>query len=170
MFDVFKVTSAALSATAKLLVLQLRGRGDEGDDEGAEPADDAPFIQQLGFAARPVISRTLRALGYPDGDDVHVLKVWDKTKVPASLSPGETVVFSAGDVSVRISLLQDGNITIEAGAAASQKVAHGGSSTVSHMHLAGTLIAGPYAVSGATAGTAAAIDPATCADKVKVTP
>jgi hypothetical protein len=101
----WKVTRAAFGAVSKLLELQLRGDGDEGDDDGATPADDAIFYQQLGVAVRPVVARTLRALGVEDGDEVAVLKLWDRASTPTDLEAGETRVYAAGAISVFLRLL-----------------------------------------------------------------
>ena len=84
MIERYKVTALAWSAAKKLLLAQLRGAGDEGSDGAAEPVDDAVVFQQLGVAVRPVIAATLRALGYQDGDDVLVLKLWDRAKTPTT--------------------------------------------------------------------------------------
>ena len=90
--------------------MQLRGDGDEGDDATAAAADEqgAQFIQQLGVAARPIVARTLRALGVELGDEVVVLKVWDKTRLPTDLDAGETRVFACGDVTVALRMRTDG--------------------------------------------------------------
>lgn len=103
----WKVTRAAFGAVSKLLELQLRGDGDEGDDDGSAQADDGVFYQQIGVAVRPVVARTLRALGYEDGDEVVALKLWhkDSTKSPTDLAEGETRVYAAGAVGVFLKLL-----------------------------------------------------------------
>lgn len=104
------ITRAVFDTTSKLLGVQLRGDGDEGDDATAARADEqgAQFIQQLGVAARPVVARTLRALGVELGDEVVVLKVWDKTRLPTDLDAGETRVFACGDVTVALRMRTDG--------------------------------------------------------------
>lgn len=112
MFDRFMVVGAAFSSVSKFLHLQMKGRGDEGDDENAEPVDDAPFIQQLGLAVFPVVQRTLRALGWRYGDEVWVLKLWDKKKPVTGMQSGETRIYSVGKLSVQIRLLEDGSIQI----------------------------------------------------------
>lgn len=103
----WKVTAAAYGAVSKLLELQLRGDGDEGDDDGSAQTDDGVFYQQLGIAVRPVVARTLRALGYEDGDEVVALKLWhkDSEKSPTDLVAGETRVYAAGAVGVFLKLL-----------------------------------------------------------------
>lgn len=103
----WKVTRAAFGAVSKLLELQLRGDGDEGDDDGSAPADDAVFYQQLGVAVRPIVARTLRALCVEDGDEVVALKLWHKesSRTPTDLEAGETRVYAADAVGVFLRLL-----------------------------------------------------------------
>jgi hypothetical protein len=105
MLSRWKVTAAAFGAVSKLLELQLRGDGDEGDDDGSAQTDDGVFYHHLGLAIRPVVARTLRALGYEDGDDVAVLKVWDRASTPTDLAAGETRVYAAGAVGVVLRML-----------------------------------------------------------------
>ena len=169
-FDLFKVTRAAFSSAAKLINLQLRGHGVEGDDDNAEPVDEAPFLQQLGVAARPVVSRTLRALGLRFGEEVFPLKVWDKAKTPTDLAEGETRTFACGDTTVHIKHLTSGDIHVVAksasgkvylqggGATADKPVAHEGSRTAGHVHGPGLYVAGPYPVTGTSLTEIDAID------------
>ena len=105
-----KVTRAAFDATSKLLGVQLRAEGDEGDDATAAAADEqaSQFLPQLGIAVRPVVARTLRALGVEVGDEVLVLKLWDKTKCPTDLAVGETRTFACGDVTINLQMRTDG--------------------------------------------------------------
>lgn len=116
MFDRFKVTLASIGAASRLLALQLRGAGDEGDDAGAEPADGT-WYQQLGVAARPVVARTLRALGVRLGDEVLVLKVWDKARTPTDLEAGEVRVYGVGggNAGTTIRVRANGDVDIETG-------------------------------------------------------
>jgi len=127
MLERFKVTVLAIDAAKKLLLAQLRGAGEEGDDAGAEPVDDAVVFQQMGVAARPIVAATLRALGFQDGDDVLVLKLWDRARTPTDLSAGETRVYAAGAVGVAVRLLTNQIVaeaaTILLGAGASKGVA-----------------------------------------------
>lgn len=115
----WKVTRAAIDAATKLLALQLRGDGDEGDDATAASEEDGVFYAMLGVAVRPLTSvggaaiRTLRALGYEDGDEVSILKLWDRARTPVDLAAGETRLFACGDITVRV-CLTTGGLTIEA--------------------------------------------------------
>lgn len=110
----FKVTLAAASSAAKLIVCQLRGLGDEGDDAGAEPVDDAPFLQQLGVAARPVVRATLRAVGLRHGDEAWLFKLFDKSKQPAGLEAGEVRLYGLEKVAAAVRILATGVIRIDA--------------------------------------------------------
>lgn len=105
MISPWMVTRAAFGAASKLLETQLRGDGDEGDDTTAAPVDRAIFYQQLGVAVRPVVRRTLRALGLEHGDEVAVLKVWDKAFTPTDLDEGETRLYAAGAIATAVRLL-----------------------------------------------------------------
>jgi hypothetical protein len=97
---------------SKFLHAQLRGQGDEGDDATAEPTDDAPFMQQPGVAAWPVVTRTLRALGYRHGDEVWLLKVWDKAIALAGLAAGETRLYGMKEPTACVKILPSGDIEI----------------------------------------------------------
>jgi len=126
MFTEWKVTRVAFDAVSTLLGLQLRGDGAAGDDAGAIPEDDAQFLGQLGVAVRPIVTATLEALGYQDGDEVRVVKLWDKERSPTDLEPGETRLFSVGNVA-RVVRLLAGRVVVEApeirlGANAAKKV------------------------------------------------
>ncbi len=113
MLSLWTVTRAAFDATSKLLHAQLRGVGDAGDTTSSEPVDDAAVLSQLGIAVRPMIASTLRALGYQDGDDVLVLKLWDKARTPTDLDTGETRVYAAGAITTALRLLA-GRIDVNA--------------------------------------------------------
>lgn len=153
MLTLSKVVRAAFSSASKLLELQLREDGAEGDDEGARPEDQASFLSQLGVAVRPVVASTLRALTFEDGDDTIVVKLVDKTRSPTDLDEGETRVFSAGTLANVVRLLS-ARIVVEApeirlGAAAEKKVARVGDS-VRVTIPAGTELVGTVGGSPAT--------------------
>lgn len=107
----FRVVGAAISSAADRAHLQLRGVGMDGDDEGSEPVDDAVHVQPLGLFARAVVARSLRAIGWRDGDDVHVLALWNKqiAQDPA-VDSGETRVYAVGAPKVCLRL---GPVNIE---------------------------------------------------------
>lgn len=156
MLSRWKVTRAAIGGMSKLLELQLRGEGDEGDDDTAVPVDAGVFYAMLGVAARPVVASTLRALGYEDGDELAVLKLWDKTRTPTDLEAGETRVFAAGTVATALRLLAariDVNATrINLGGAATARVAREGD-TVRVTIPIGTTLTGTVGGSPATLTT-----------------
>lgn len=109
-FARFKVLRAAYDAASKLLGVGLAGDGDEGDDAGAATVDDqaAQVLTQLGVAARPIVRRTLRALGVEIGDEVVVVKLWDKAATPTDLDAGETRLYACGDTAVALRMRTDG--------------------------------------------------------------
>lgn len=123
----FRVVGAAISSAADRAHLQLRGVGMDGDNTGSEPVDDAVHVQPLGLFARAVVAQSLRAIGWRDGDDVHVLALWNKqiAQSPA-VDSGETRVYSVGapkvclrlgpvDVELRVNI--DGFVKLAADAA-----------------------------------------------------
>lgn len=153
MLTLSKVVRAAFSSASKLLELQLREDGAEGDDEGARPEDQASFLSQLGVAVRPVVASTLRALTFDDGDDTIVVKLVDKARSPTDLDEGETRVFSAGTIANAVRLL-GARIIVEApeirlGATATKKVARVGD-TVRVTIPEGTTLTGTVGGSPAT--------------------
>ena len=105
MITLWKVTRERIDATARMLLVQLRGVGDEGNDATAAAVDDATVYAQLGIAVRPVIARTLRAIGVEYGAQVAVLKLWDKALAPTDLEAGETRLYAAGAVANALRLL-----------------------------------------------------------------
>jgi hypothetical protein len=126
MLSEWKVTRVAFDAVSKLLGLQLRGDGPMGDDAAAIPEDDAQFLGQFGVAIRPVVAATLEALGYQDGDEVRVLKLWDKARAPTDLEAGETRLYAVGAIANVVRLLA-ARVVVEApeirlGANATKKV------------------------------------------------
>lgn len=123
----FRVVGAAISSAADRAHLQLRGVGMDGDDAGSEPVDDAVHVQPLGLFARAVVAQSLRAIGWRDGDDVHVLALWNKqiAQSPA-VDSGETRVYSVsapkvclrlGPVDVELRVNIDGFVKLAADAA-----------------------------------------------------
>lgn len=161
MFTRWKVTRAAIDAASKLLHLQLRGEGNEGDDAAARPIDEAVFYSALGLAVRPVIARTLRALGYEDGDEIAVVKLWDRARSPTDLSEGETRLYACGDVAVRVRMKTDGlvveakgaTITITSAGAVQMTAASGQDITLNSGTLKVARVTDPVRI-GTLAGTA----------------
>lgn len=165
MLTLWKVTRAAFEAAdegVKKLLLQVRGEGDEGDDEGSQGVDRAVFFSQLGVAVRPVVASTLRALGVEHGDEVALLKLWDTARSPTDLDVGETRVFAAGTVATALRMLADridvNAARINLGGAATKKVARFGD-TVRVTIPSGTTFTGTVGGSPATLTTTV---PVTC--------
>jgi hypothetical protein len=150
----FKVTRAAFDSVSKMLHLQLRGEGDEGDDDTAVPVDDAPFFSQLGIAVRPTITSTLRAMVRAIGDEMAVVGLIDRPNMPTDVPEGATRVYAVGLKTNWFELRASGVIVAQNG---NKPVAHEGSSTAGHTHNAGTMTAGPYPVTGVTASATDAI-------------
>jgi hypothetical protein len=109
-----KITQMAQDATSKFIHAQLRGDGDEGDDSTAEPADDSPFIQQAGLAARAKVRDTLRGLAMRFGEEVWLLKVWDKAKLPSDLEEGETRLYGVEEPTSQVRLRGNGDLEVTA--------------------------------------------------------
>lgn len=165
MITFWKVTRAAFEGAGEgvnKLLLQIRGDGDEGDDVASQGVDRAVFFSQLGVAVRPVVARTLRALGVEHGDEVALLKLWDSARSPTDLDAGETRVFAAGAVATAVRLLAD-RIDVNAqrinlGGAATARVAREGD-TVRVTIPAGTTFTGTV---GGTAATLTTTVPVVC--------
>ncbi len=173
MVEFFHVLGTTLGQRVRTLVAQVRGLGRDGSDAlsvpganagaatVAEPGDDVEVVQPLGLTARPARTRTLEAVVVRDGDEVVVLALVDKGLPTLSgLEEGETRLHgaAAGNVAacVRIKVNGDIEITPAEGrnvvlAGGASPAAHEGSATTGHTHPAGALVAGPYAVTGATA-------------------
>lgn len=116
--------SAPINATSRLAHLQLRGLGaDAGEQASAETTDEAPVLPQLGMLARPVVRSTLRALGVRDGDEVFLLKLWDKA-IEHATAPvaGETRVYATGQPAVCLRLW-DGFIELRVNVTGTLKLA-----------------------------------------------
>jgi len=148
MLKFFKVTSASFSSVSKFLELQLRGAGDEGNDDSAVPADGVQFPGVFGLAVKPIVQSSLRALGQYLGDEIVPAWLWDRTKMPTDVGDGETRVYSVGDNTVRIKLMANGELHIDGPA---KIVLNGGTQNVAREHDTldvGTLTgqAGPYPV------------------------
>jgi hypothetical protein len=121
-----KVVRAAYGAVSKLLEMQLRGVGDEADDDAAEPTDRAAYLQPLGLAVLPVVARTLRAWVEQSGDEPHVTRLWNKAATPTDLESGETRLYAAGTITNALRLLAGAAVleapSVKLGAAATKKV------------------------------------------------
>ncbi|MDO9020570.1 MAG: hypothetical protein Q8S73_36945 [Deltaproteobacteria bacterium] len=121
-----KVVRAAYGAVSKLLELQLRGVGDEADDDEAAPTDRAALLQPMGVAVLPIVARTLRADVEQDGGEPYVKRLWDKARTPTDLESGETRLYAVGAIATALRLLTGAAVleapSIKLGAAATKKV------------------------------------------------
>lgn len=113
-----KVLMAVYGATSRLLELQLRGVGDQADDDSAEPTDRAPLLQPYGLAVLPKIDdpRTSKVQAWvaQDGDQPVASAAWDKSRTPIDLDAGETRLYAVGTITNVLRLLVNA-IELEAG-------------------------------------------------------
>lgn len=171
MLEFLKVTRTTLGAAKRVMLAQLRGVGDEGDDESAEPVDAAEIFGMIGLMVRPFLTAHTEAVAFRVGDQVVVLNVNDKSlSVFNDVAEGETRLYGAKEPSARLRLRDDGSADLEVKTnmdlritvsgsgnvifnGGSTPVAKEGSITTGHTHGAGALVAGPYAVTGITASS-----------------
>lgn len=162
-----KVLRTRLGASARTLLVQLRGLGSTGDDDGAEALDDVEVMQPLGLFSRPVIAAKLEALIAEIGEEVVALVLGNKSQSALDVEEGETRLYGAKESTCRIRMRADGSIDIEAKSATdirlnggSLKVARVTDPTTGHAHAAGAMVVvlpgpvvppGTYPVTGASA-------------------
>lgn len=120
MFDLFKVVASELSSSAKLVLLNGRGLGDEDEgDTESEAADEIAHLSPLGLLVMPNVRKSLRALVARIGGPVELaaIALWDKAIAydPAPQA-GETRVYAAKWPGVCVRLL-DGLVEIRVGGA-----------------------------------------------------
>jgi hypothetical protein len=127
----FKVTATRLGSTARVMLAQLRGVGVEGDDEDAEPYDDAEVRQPLGLFSRPVITASLQALAVRLGHQILPLFLIDKSRAPfTDVEEGETRLYGAGNAAARVRHHADGSTDVESDTANGKDVVLNGGSAV----------------------------------------
>lgn len=125
-----KVLRAVYGATSKLLELQLRGAGDQADDDSAEPSDRVVLQQPYGLAVLPKIddprASTVEAEVPEDGGEPRATSAWDKARTPTDLEAGETRLYAVGAITNVLRLLVNAVViqaaTIKLGANATKKV------------------------------------------------
>lgn len=113
MLSLWQITRALFEGDSRLLVAQLLSLDDAGAPADGLTVDEAVVYQPLGLAVRPLVTRSLRALGFEHGDEVAVLKMWDKLASPTNLEAGETRLYAAGAIT-RVVRLLSARIDIEA--------------------------------------------------------
>lgn len=125
-----KVIRAAYGAASKLLELQLRGAGEQADDDSAEPSEGVVLRQPYGLAVLPHIpdpgASTVQAEVEQDGDEPRATSAWNKAATPTDLAAGETRLYAVGAISNVVKLLTNAIVlqaqTIKLGASATKKV------------------------------------------------
>jgi len=118
--EFMKVTATRLGTRVRVVLAQLRGVGAEGDDDGAEPFDDAEVIHPLGFLSRPALSASLQAAVVRVGNDARVLAFVDKALARLegtvnALEAGVARVFAPGNLNARVDWLPNGDVVINGG-------------------------------------------------------
>jgi hypothetical protein len=149
MLEFMRVVATRLGTRARVLLAQLRGAGNEGDDDDAEPFDDAEVVHPAGYLARPPNPATTVPLVHRDGDEAVVIALVDKgLGVVNDLAIGEVRItgVSAANVVAALRILASGQFTITSktgtpihlyGAEQTSNmkpVAHEGSLTTGHVH------------------------------------
>jgi phage gp45-like len=126
-----KVVRTRLGERVRTLLVNLRGLGDEGDDDAAETLDEVETLQPLGLFSRPTITAKLEALVAELGEEVVALLLGDKgAGVLGDVEEGETRVYSAGGSTCRVRLRADGSIDIEATSNKNIRITSAGSGDV----------------------------------------
>jgi hypothetical protein len=108
-----KVTRTSNGATVRTVLAQLRLTGAEGDDDRAEPAEDAEVIQPLGIVSRPVLTATTEAVYVRIGDEIVVIGLIDKGAAVHDCEEGETQVHSQAEPACRTRYRASGLLQIE---------------------------------------------------------
>lgn len=139
--EFLKITRTVLGTAARVLLAQLRGNGDEGDDATAEPIDAAEVVQPLGLFARPALTAHTEAVALRLGDQVVVLTVQDKSLSVLSVPEGATWLYGAQNPAACVRLNADGTVDILSAGdvrvkSGSTPVAKEGSATAGHTHTA----------------------------------
>lgn len=101
MIEFFKITLASWGTRASTLVAQLRGAGEEGDDDSAEALDGVEVAQPMGLRARPVQRASLEGVVVEIGDERYVLCLIDKSRQVGAVEPeaGGALVHSLAEPS-----------------------------------------------------------------------
>ena len=112
--EFLKVTLLTPSTERRVVTAQLRGMGEDGDDNGAEPFEDAEVLNPVGFITRPALTDTTEALGLRRGDEMVVAAIVDKGQNAVNIETGETRVQGCGtsNQSAEIRIRASGAITV----------------------------------------------------------
>lgn len=114
MIEFFKVIGTSNGATKRVVVSRLRGVGAAGDDDGAEPIDDAEVLFPIGYAARPYLTdHETEAVVVRIGDEVEVLGLIDKSGTVLDLEEGEVRISGHKEPTARLRLRANGSVDLE---------------------------------------------------------
>ncbi len=181
--ELFRVRATSLADGARTVLARLFGVGDPtAPDSNQEQIEESEVLFPIGFIARPKITGYVEAVIVRDGDETHIISFNRKDGAALSASDadeGETLIYSDAEPKASITLRKTGKIEIRCkagqnieifadGQSATSPVAHEGSQTSGHLHAAGTLVAGPYAVTGATASATDTVATGQGAQRVRV--
>jgi hypothetical protein len=118
-----KLIQTSLGSTNRVVMAQVRGVGQDGDDDGSEPADQCEVFYPFGLVVRPNIpsgsSNHVEAVCLRDGDELHVIGMVDKSLAALTstdVDAGELLLFSPkypSDTKIKIDV--NGKITASAG-------------------------------------------------------
>jgi phage gp45-like len=130
-------------------------KGAKTDDDQGHPID-AAVAWQLGFYSRPLDGASGVVVKSSGKGGVAFLVGWRNRKYEIALEKGEVAI--ANEAGAVIKLDKNGKVSADAKTGqdivlngGTAKVARVGDATAGHVHAAGTLVAGMYTVTGATA-------------------
>jgi phage gp45-like len=130
-------------------------KGRKTDDDQGHPID-AAVGWQLGFYSRPLDGASGVVVKSSGKGGVSFLVGWRNRKYEIALEKGEVAI--ANEAGAVIKLDKNGKVSADAKTGqdivlngGTAKVARVGDATAGHVHAAGTLVAGMYTVTGATA-------------------
>jgi len=114
--EFMKVTLALWGTRASTLVAQLRGAGEEGDDDAAEAFDGVEVAQPMGLRANPVQRASLEGVVVEIGDERYVLCLIDKSRQTGAVNPeaGGTVLYGCAAPDAVVYVRASGAIEITA--------------------------------------------------------
>jgi phage gp45-like len=144
-----KVLRTRLGASARTLLVQLRGLGSTGDDDQAEALDDVEVMQPFGLFSRPPLATSLEALIAEIGEEVIALVLGNKGASALDVEEGETRLYGAKESDARVRLRASGAVNVES-KAATDITLNGGTKSVARVD--DTVNCGTLALTAATVG------------------
>lgn len=150
--EFMKVTLAAWGTRASTLVAQLRGAGEEGDDDAAEAFDGVEVAQPMGLRVNPVQRASLEGVVVEIGDERYVLCLIDKSRQTGAVNPevGGTVLYGCAAPDAVVYVRASGAIEITAKTGANI-VLNGGTLNVARSSDAVEVTLGALAAAAITA-------------------